>query len=75
MTWNYRVVKKSCDNLVGGIDTIFNIHECFYDDNGKPEAITEDPVYPQGETLKELKDDIKFYLQALERPVLNYEDF
>lgn len=67
--WNYRVVKRTVKDGV-----IFAIHECYYNDRGRPDGITTDSVEPRGETLAELKKDIKMYLQALKRPVLRYED-
>ncbi len=54
---------------------IFAIHEVYYDDSGEPYLVTEDPCYPQGETLEELEKDFVLYQKALEEPVLNYEDF
>ena len=71
MFWNYRVIKKIHDD---GTE-IFAIHEVYYDDDGKPDLVTEDPCEPQGETLEELKDDCEWYQKALEHPVLNYDDF
>lgn len=69
MTWNYRVVHRIINN-----EDIYAIHEAYYDDNKKT-SITEEPVHPQGESLDELKRDCEHYLQALERPVLEYDDF
>lgn len=69
MTWNYRVVHRLVSN-----EHIYAIHEAYYDDNKKT-SITEEPVHPQGESLDELKRDCEHYLQALERPVLEYDDF
>lgn len=73
MTWNYRVVKKSntgYDNL----DEYYGIHEVYYDDDGKPEMVTVDPVGAAGDTLEELKHDLAYMIAALDMPVLNYED-
>ncbi len=36
MTWNYRIVKR--------LDGFIALHEVFYDDNGDPWGMTEDPV-------------------------------
>jgi hypothetical protein len=32
--------------------------------------MSEYPMGPSGETLEELKDDVEYFLQALNRPVL-----
>ena len=69
MTWNYRVVRRVVNN-----EHVYAIHEAYYDDN-RTTSITEESVHPQGETLEELKRDCEHYLQALERPVLEYADF
>ena len=37
-------------------------------------SICEDPMGPSGETLEELKDDMQYFLQALERPILKKEE-
>jgi hypothetical protein len=78
MTWNYRVIKEKNKEYLD-LDKedayFFAIHEVYYDENEKPITCTEDPVYPSGTSLKDLKVDIKHYLQALKRPVLNMTDF
>ena len=65
MVWNYRVIEH---------DRFFAIHEVYYNDKGDITAISEDPMHPQGETLKELKNDMKYFLQAFNRPVLKKEE-
>lgn len=61
MIWNYRVIEH---------DKFFAIHEVYYNDKGDIAAISEDPIEPSGQTLKELKGDLEYFLQALNRPVL-----
>jgi len=51
MSWNYRVV-----HTVNGAVETFAIYEVFYDDQGEPEARTEHPSYPAGETLEEFSN-------------------
>jgi len=65
MVWNYRVIEH---------DRFFAIHEVYYNDKGDITAISEDPMHPQGETLKELKNDMKYFLQAFNRPVLKKDE-
>ena len=71
MTWNYRVVKRVYDDGT----VLFTIHEAYYDETGKPSAITENPTRPQGETFEELQGDMEYYQMALSKPILNWEDF
>ena len=76
MTWNYRVVRK---NVYMGKtinpEVQFGIHETYYNSEDKPTAITTDHMRPYGETLEELKSDLEKMVAALEKPVLNWEDF
>lgn len=65
MTWNYRVVRTT-----QGDEEWFAIYEVYYDDDGRPEARTEEPASPAGETLEELQEDLQWYLRALQEPVL-----
>ncbi len=65
MVWNYRVIEH---------DKMFCIHEVYYNDNGDITAISEDAMPQHGETLEELANDMKYFLQALNRPVLSKEE-
>jgi hypothetical protein len=53
---------------------MFTIHEVHYNDKGDITSISEDPMGPSGETLEELKDDMQYFLQALDSPVLKKEE-
>ena len=64
MTWNYRVVNKNGN---------FGIYEVYYDENGKANAWSQDPMDPYGESLEELKADLKRMMMALERPLFEIE--
>lgn len=76
MAWNYRVVRK---NVYMGKtiapEVQFGIHETYYNDKDEPTAITTDHMRPYGETLEELKSDLEKMVAALDKPVLNWEDF
>ena len=69
-TWNYRVVRKTVNG-----ETIFGIHEGYYDDNGNLEGITEDPVeiYAEG-SVENLGEVMKWVIQALEAEPIIYEE-
>jgi hypothetical protein len=68
--WNTRVVKKYNEKSA---TTTFEIHEVHYDDNHHITAWTETAVGPFGETLAELKEDIKHFIEAVQKPVLQLE--
>ncbi len=63
--WNYRVIES---------EEVFRIHEVYYNSKGEITAFSEDPITPLGETLDELRGDLEYYLQALDRPVLKKEE-
>ena len=66
MTWNYRVLKHG--------DQEFAIHEVYYHPDGNPRMCSERAISPYGETLTELNNDLAHMTDALDQPVLNYED-
>ena len=65
MTWSYRVVVRNGE---------YAIYEVYYDEVGNVSAFTDEPVYPTGESLEELGDDMQYYQQALRQPVLDYDE-
>ena len=70
--WNYRVVRKV--TITGNdTDVWYGIHEVYYGADGHPEACTEGPVVPVGETLGELEADIAAYVDALRKPAIDYD--
>ena len=65
--WNHRVIRrydKKTDT------TTFQVHEVFYDDNNKIDGWSECPVEPMGETISELKNELKYFMKALDEPIL-----
>jgi len=69
-TWNYRVMRTGEPTDFG--DGQYGIYEVHYKD-GKAESYSVEPIEPYGETLDELRDDLKRMLMALERPLFDYE--
>ena len=67
MNWNYRVIRKK-DKKSKMVS--YEVHEVYYSKKGKIKGWTEDAVAPFGETVKELKRDMKLFKKALELPVL-----
>ncbi|MDE2999426.1 MAG: hypothetical protein OXU79_10170 [Gemmatimonadota bacterium] len=67
MPWNYRVIRKHHADT----DTsTYHIHEVYYGEEREIERWTEDPVEPLGETAAELREDIRYFLQAFRLPIL-----
>ncbi len=73
MTWNHRVVRRVYD-LPGSVTTHYEIREVYYDDD-KPNACTEDPVGVCGESVNEIRETLERMAHALDKPVLEYDDF
>ena len=65
--WNHRVLYKKDKDT--GFES-FEIHEVYYSKKGKIQSWTESSVKPVGETKKELKKELKYFKDALKKPVL-----
>ena len=68
-TWDYRVVHREVDG-----ESVYAIHEVYYDPAGVPTMVTENPVYPMGETWEEFQRDLNRYNMAMLNPILEYDD-
>ena len=76
MVWNHRVVKRIYEREVGEDEVMYSVHEAFYPERGaKPDSITDDPIVICGESIDEIRWQLETILNALDKPVLNYEDF
>ncbi len=62
MSWNYRVVRHSEDD-----DVWYAIHEAYYDEDGRLNGLTVEPVPLTAATLAELRLRLD---QALGKPVV-----
>jgi hypothetical protein len=66
MTWNYRIIKKT---FADNDSSQYEIHEVYYE--GKSiSGWTENSVKPSAESVAELREDIRYFLQAFKHPVL-----
>ncbi len=64
--WNYHVIRKPHESG----DVTFQLHEVYYSKAGIIEGWTEEAVKPLGESVGELREDIKLFLSAFRKPVL-----
>lgn len=69
-TWNNRVIRKVYEH-----ETQLGIHEVFYNDEGNPYLVTVNAVGVVGDTLEELEQTLKWMMEALGEPILEYSDF
>ena len=72
-TWEYRVVERMSshphmDDLIW-----YEIIEVYYDDDGKLDA-TSDKIFPAGDTVDDLREDLELMLLATSKPVITHEE-
>ena len=67
MGWNHRVMKHK-----DGEDDFFTIHEVYYDKEGKVNGYTAKGTSPGGNSLQELKENLKLMLKSLDKEVNLY---
>lgn len=65
--WNYRILKKTCPNTG---ETIYQVHEVFYRQDGSIDSWSQQPVEPLGTSENLLRNDIRAFLSAFRLPVL-----
>lgn len=66
MSWNYRIVKSK--DYAG--DDYFQVHEVYYDDDGKANGCTENAITPGGNSVEELKSTFEMILESFEKEVI-----
>jgi len=74
-TWNHRVIHKIQTGPQGSSVDYYEIHEVYYNEDGKPTSVTLEAVVPYGESPDELKDDFERMQEAFSKPILDYSDF
>ena len=72
MTWNYRIFKRNYDG-----ETLYELHDTFYNEEGKPDSWTEDPQFGPCESVHDLIEELTMMLKdagQYKDGVLNYYD-
>jgi len=70
MSWNYRVLRH--DTEVGDV---YAIHVVYYDDGEPTDCSTERVTCGYYDDFRGIGADLEKLQEALEKPVLNYDDF
>ena len=70
MHWNHRIMKRT--DIYGC--PYYTIHEVYYGKDNQPDTWTEQPVYPVGNTIEELRDDLERMLEAFAKPPVDYPE-
>ena len=60
--WNNRIIKHEKDDTVW-----YAVHEVFYNDNGGINGYTENPITILGETVEEVKSQLKMIMKDIEK--------
>lgn len=68
MSWNHRIVRR---NYSG--DVMYEIHEVYYDKDGKVSGLTQEPISIMEESLEDLKKTIERLQNCLEKSIIDYE--
>jgi len=82
MSWNYRIIYHPPSKYIVGKkefdrEEYLAIHEVYYDENNKEEGVTKDEIITgdDGEdALLSLKWILEHMLEALNKPILDYEN-
>ena len=70
MGWNHRVLAHK-----DGDEMYFQIHEVYYDKDGKPDSYTANGVGVGAESLDGIKWVLDKMKECLDKPILSVENF
>ncbi len=70
MNWNHRILAHK-----KGEETYFEIHEVYYNKEGKPYSYTEKGVSIIGEDLEEVNWVLDKMKECVNKPILSADDF
>lgn len=71
--WNYRVIKTQNNYPSGATEEGYTVHTVYYNSCGQITGVGETSSSPFGNTPKELKQDIKRYLDAFKKDILDMD--
>lgn len=65
MGWNHRILAHKYDDEI-----LFQIHEVYYDDEGKPRGYTENGIPVMSESIKGITWTLNKMLACRKKPIL-----
>jgi hypothetical protein len=68
--FNYRIICKKWDEDYSD----YRIMEIYYDKKGDIIAFVDEPAKIVGEDVNDLKEIIKMYKKAFDKPIIDYKD-
>lgn len=69
MSWNYRVIKKA-EEKNENLESMFGVHEVFYDEDGDVVFWDDEPACVTGESFQAVADEFDMMALAFQKPVL-----
>lgn len=73
MSWNHRVVRRTYPNTHMDDSIVYEIHECYYREDGTIEGLTQEPIRIVEESMDDLRKTIQRLTQCLEKPIIDYD--
>ena len=70
MSWNYRILAHK-----DGEDWFFQIHEVYYDKEGKPNSYTANGISVGAESVEGINWVLGKMKECLDKPILSVENF
>lgn len=70
MSWNHRVLAHTDKDEI-----YYQIHEVYYDQDGKPDGYTADAIGIGGETLEEISLTLDRMKECIGKPIISAENF
>lgn len=67
--WDYRVMRRKHED--GSV--AFGVYEVYFDGKDRVEGWTESPIGHEHDNLTDMKDDLRWQAEAIEREVLEYK--
>lgn len=71
--WNHRIIRHVESRTHMDDSIYYAIHEVYYDENGKVNGWTEEPIRIMEESLEDLKVTLQRLLESFDNPVLDNE--
>lgn len=73
-TWNHRVFRRTYNLGQGTEETVLEIHEVHYDENGEIHGITENPTHILCDDVEGLRWTLEKMMESLNKPILDWSD-
>lgn len=73
MSWNHRIVRRIYPNVHMDDSILYEVHEVYYDEEGKIDSITQEPINIMEETVDDLRKTVERLTKCLEQPIIDYD--